>query len=214
MSNSFSTCLWSTVRQSITLRSTTLQSTILRALAVLIFAGFVTELFSADERTKVDGEQVNVFEIARLHYSGGGDWYNDPSIIVNLCREINNRTDVSFPVASEREAVVSVSDVRLFQYPFLFMTGHGNVRVTDSGVGMTQSEVRKAFEPFYTTKGPNEGAGLGLAVSYRLVQQQGGSIKIDSVPGQGTTVTVSFRAADTKVGARVPPGAGESITAS
>jgi signal transduction histidine kinase len=71
--------------------------------------------------------------------------------------------------------------------------GWVSVVVTDEGVGMTEEQVRHAFEPFYTTKAPGEGTGLGLAVSYRLVEQQGGRIHIDSLPREGTTVTMSFR---------------------
>ncbi|NIA20535.1 MAG: hypothetical protein GWP05_00895 [Anaerolineaceae bacterium] len=73
--------------------------------------------------------------------------------------------------------------------------GWVRVRVRDWGCGMTPEGVRQAFEPFYTTKAPNRGTGLGLAVSYRLVESQGGTIGIQSTPGEGTTVTVSFPAA-------------------
>ena len=73
--------------------------------------------------------------------------------------------------------------------------GWVKVRVRDWGCGMTADQVRQAFEPFYTTKAPNRGTGLGLAVSYRLVESQGGTIGIQSTPGEGTTVTVSFPAA-------------------
>jgi hypothetical protein len=68
-------------------------------------------------------------KIARLKYSGGGDWYNDPSMIPNLCAEINARTSTT---ASLEQAVVAVSDDELFRYPFIFMTGHGNVSFSDS----------------------------------------------------------------------------------
>ncbi len=69
--------------------------------------------------------------IARLRYGGGGDWYNDPSIIPNLSIEVSRRTNIRI---AEREAVVSAADAELFLYPFLFMTGHGNVRFTDEEV--------------------------------------------------------------------------------
>ncbi len=72
------------------------------------------------------GEDV---KIARLKYSGGGDWYNDPSMIPNLCAEINARTSTR---ASLEQAVVAVSDDELFRFPFIFMTGHGNVTFSDS----------------------------------------------------------------------------------
>lgn len=66
--------------------------------------------------------------VARLRYGGGGDWYNDPSVIPNLCAEIGKRTGIS---VSQREAVVSLEDAELFQHPFLFMTGHGNVSFSE-----------------------------------------------------------------------------------
>lgn len=62
--------------------------------------------------------------IVRLKYRGGGDWYNDPSIIPNLAREINRRTAVR---VREEDIHLSLSDKELFRYPFVFMTGHGNV---------------------------------------------------------------------------------------
>ena len=67
-----------------------------------------------------------------------------------------------------------------------------SVRVSDQGAGMTEEQVNQAFEPFYTTKAPGEGSGLGLAVSYRLIEQHGGRIEIESSPGEGTVVTVLF----------------------
>ena len=63
--------------------------------------------------------------VARLQYGGGGDWYNDRSILPNLMRELQNRTKIE---AADQEAIVKLTDAELFQYPFLFMTGHGNVR--------------------------------------------------------------------------------------
>jgi signal transduction histidine kinase/ActR/RegA family two-component response regulator len=62
--------------------------------------------------------------------------------------------------------------------------------VTDTGTGMSPETVRRAFEPFYTTKGVGEGTGLGLAVVYGTVQQHGGHVRIDSAPGVGTTVSI------------------------
>jgi hypothetical protein len=69
--------------------------------------------------------------IARLQYDGGGDWYANPSSIPNLLAAIRART--SLPVAAE-EARVRLNDDRLWEYPFLHMTGHGNVRLSDSEV--------------------------------------------------------------------------------
>ena len=63
--------------------------------------------------------------IGRLHYDGGGDWYANPSSLPNLLGAIRSRTMLR--VASE-EKVVTLSDDELWNIPYLYMTGHGNVR--------------------------------------------------------------------------------------
>ncbi len=64
------------------------------------------------------------------------------------------------------------------------------VSVTDNGPGIPTEQLPYLFHPFYTTKSPGQGTGLGLSTSYRVVEQLGGRIDIISAPGQGTTVTV------------------------
>jgi hypothetical protein len=69
--------------------------------------------------------------VARLQYDGGGDWYANPSSLPNLLAAIRERT--SFPV-ERTEARVTIMDERLWDYPFLHMTGHGNVALSDAEV--------------------------------------------------------------------------------
>jgi signal transduction histidine kinase/ActR/RegA family two-component response regulator len=64
------------------------------------------------------------------------------------------------------------------------------IAVTDTGIGMAPSVLAKAFEPFFTTKIDGKGTGLGLAQLYGFAKQSGGSAKIVSREGQGTTVTI------------------------
>ncbi len=66
------------------------------------------------------------------------------------------------------------------------------VRVSDTGSGIAPALQRRIFDPFYTTKDPRRGTGLGLAVSYGIVQEHAGTISVDSEPGQGTTFTLTF----------------------
>jgi len=65
------------------------------------------------------------------------------------------------------------------------------VRFTDSGTGMSREVRQRIFEPFFTTKGTS-GTGLGLAVSYSIIERHGGQIDVHSIPGRGSTFIVSF----------------------
>jgi two-component system NtrC family sensor kinase len=62
--------------------------------------------------------------------------------------------------------------------------------VTDTGRGMAPQELARIFDPFYTTKPPGSGTGLGLAISLRLVNSIGGSLRVESRPGEGSTFRV------------------------
>jgi PAS domain S-box-containing protein len=75
--------------------------------------------------------------------------------------------------------------------------GSVRLRVTDTGAGISPDEISKIFDPFFTTK--RTGTGLGLSVSYGIIQEHGGTVDVRSRPGQGTTFTISIPTA--------PPGA-------
>ena len=79
------------------------------------------------------------------------------------------------------------------------------IRVSDTGVGMTEEESSRCLEPFYTTKG-DRGTGLGLAAVYGFVQRYGGSVVVESRKWNGTTFTLTLPSSTVKNVPVEPPG--------
>lgn len=73
---------------------------------------------------------------------------------------------------------------------------HVLVKISDSGRGIPESEIKNIFDPFFTTKPPGEGTGLGLAVSQTLVAEHKGEILVESKVGIGTTFTIKLPLCD------------------
>ena len=70
--------------------------------------------------------------IARVQYDGGGDWYANPSSLPNLLTAIATRTSLD---VERTEARVTLTSDRLWDYPYLYITGHGNMKLTDAEIG-------------------------------------------------------------------------------
>jgi signal transduction histidine kinase len=68
------------------------------------------------------------------------------------------------------------------------------IQISDSGPGIEQKLQERIFDPFFTTKATGEGTGLGLSVSYAIVKEHKGSIRVSSTPETGTTFTLRFPA--------------------
>jgi Domain of unknown function (DUF4159) len=83
--------------------------------AVLAFFAFITYSFSIDKPT---------LKLALLKYNGGGDWYNDVNSLKNLAIFCNRNLGTNFDV---EYATVEVGSADIYNYPFVYMTGHGNV---------------------------------------------------------------------------------------
>jgi len=71
------------------------------------------------------------FTIARLKYGGGGDWYSDQSSIPNLLEFINENIPIN---AYSKDKHISIMDNNFFAYPYIYMTGHGNIKFTDTEI--------------------------------------------------------------------------------
>ena len=117
----------------------------------------------------------------------------DPSqldqILVNLC-------------ANSRDAIAGVGTIAIGTETAEAKEGDGwdggdrapgkyaGLTVADTGKGMDRETLEHLFEPFYTTKGVGEGTGLGLATIYGIVKQNGGHVRVESMPGAGTTFRI------------------------
>jgi signal transduction histidine kinase len=66
------------------------------------------------------------------------------------------------------------------------------LHIEDDGAGIEPENLDRIFDPFFTTKPVGKGTGLGLAISYHIVKAHGGEIRIDSIPGRGTSVSVEL----------------------
>jgi signal transduction histidine kinase len=77
------------------------------------------------------------------------------------------------------------------------------IEVEDRGCGIEGEALERIFEPFYTTKPPGEGTGLGLSISERTIRDHGGSIAVESRPGEGTQFTVFLPGASQGANARM-----------
>ena len=96
------------------------------ALLALVMACALPSPSAAASR---DLELNGGFTLARLKYTGGGDWYSDESSLRNLLRSLKERGDVR--VSQDHEAVVTPTDPEIWNYPMLFMTGHGNIKLSE-----------------------------------------------------------------------------------
>jgi len=105
-----------------------------------------------------------------------GDQAQLQQVFLNL---ISNAID-----AIDKEGAVAVKSVR--------SGGEIHVAVTDTGPGIPAEHQSKVFDPFFTTKQSGKGTGLGLWISYNIVEKMGGTITLNSQPGKGTTFTVKI----------------------
>ena len=95
-------------------------------------------------------------------------------------------------ILNARDAVQHVEDSRRIEISTRLLKESDLIQVLvyDNGKGMSTAETAHIFEPFYTTKGPGQGTGLGLATCHRIVEQHGGEINVVSKPDEGTSFLI------------------------
>jgi len=106
------------------------------------------------------------------------DFVTDPALLRQIV--INLLTNAFDAIGSQGQVTVSAR----------VQNGMVGIAVRDTGAGISPDDLRRIFEPFYTTKGRGKGTGLGLAICRELARALGGSIEVESETGKGSTFTV------------------------
>lgn len=101
---------------------------------------------------------------------------------VQITRAIQNVIINAIQASAESKGKVEVSCIRKDFYV--------DVRIADTGHGIQPDQIAKIFDPYFTTKQGKSGTGLGLYITKKVVEDHGGSIKVESTPGTGTTITI------------------------
>jgi len=78
-----------------------------------------------------EDKQVYDFQIARVHYDGGGDWYSNPTSLPNLLRALKEKIGLNVP---EKDVEITIDDQDIGKYPMIYMTGHGNISFSSSQI--------------------------------------------------------------------------------
>lgn len=123
-------------------------------------------------------------EQIRLHWKPGEELWSimaDPSqvdqILMNLC-------------VNACDAITDDGEITIATRNLFTDREYVELRVSDTGQGMDAETRAQVFEPFFTTKEQGKGTGLGMSTVYGIVQQNGGKIRVESCPGQGTEVVI------------------------
>jgi hypothetical protein len=92
-----------------------------------IFLIFLSQISFSQTITKISSS----FTIARIKYGGGGDWYGNQTSLNNVLKFLKENTNID---VADKEVTIEIKDEQLFNYPFIYIAGHGNIKFTDQEV--------------------------------------------------------------------------------
>ena len=111
-------------------------------------------------------------------------------IIMNLCTNAIHAMEEKGGVLQVNLSDVPVDDFTEFSGMKLNPGDYVRMTVSDTGTGIPREIIESIFEPYFTTKAPGEGTGMGLAMVYGIVEKYGGKIAVESEPGKGSVFTI------------------------
>lgn len=137
------------------------------------------------------GENVAIHpELEKDVWMINGDKGNLEQMLMNLVINARDAMSKGGEITIKTE---NITVTKGFSKPIPDTCSYGRyvlIAVSDTGMGMDKATQEHIFEPFYTTKGPGKGTGLGMSVVYGIVKEHGGWIEVNSEPGNGTEISV------------------------
>jgi CheY-like chemotaxis protein len=125
-------------------------------------------------------------------------------VVLNLCSNAAHAMQDGGGVLEVTLDELELSAAEAARFPSLSPGRHVSLAVRDTGTGIEPAVLERMFEPFYTTKGPGEGTGMGLAVVHGIVARHQGTIEVVSAPGAGATFKVLLPAVELEERAETP----------
>jgi len=113
-------------------------------------------------------------------------------VLINLCTNAAHAMHEKGGVLEVSLTDVSLDSSTVAQYPDLSPGHYLKLTVSDTGYGMDHAVVERIYDPFFTTKEPGEGTGMGLSVVHGIIKSLGGAITVESKPVEGTTFHILF----------------------
>ncbi|MDA8179662.1 MAG: hybrid sensor histidine kinase/response regulator [Desulfobacteria bacterium] len=145
---------------------------------------------------KVIGEHI---EIKTSLHEDLPSVFADPGqmeqVLMNLCLNARDAMPSGGQLLIRTDAT-TVDEEYVKAHPYVKKGRYVLLTVSDTGIGMDEKTIERIFEPFFSTKGPEKGTGLGLAVVYGIVKQHNGFIHVSSDPGKGSTFEIRLPAVD------------------
>ena len=126
------------------------------------------------------------------------------SALMNLCINARDAMQSGGPLTITSETK-SLNKDQVEEVPDLAVGKYAVITVEDSGSGMSENEITKVFEPFYTTKEPGKGSGLGLSMVHGFVTQSNGAVVIESELGTGSKVKLYLPEVTDDKNTLIPP---------
>jgi DNA-binding response OmpR family regulator len=139
-------------------------------------------------------------------------------LILNLCQNAGQAMMENGGTLSVGLKQVFLDSEKIISYPNMVSGHYISISIQDKGYGMDKEIVERIFDPYFTTKEPGEGTGLGLAVAHGIAASHGGTILVESQPGAGSSFEVLLPCRqtkqykpDTRVEQTLPKGSGNIL---